>query len=39
MSDLRFIFRGKAILPEDTPESLGLDSNDHIVVAVLSSID
>eukprot|EP00984_Skeletonema_dohrnii_P038470 scaffold41726_cov161-Skeletonema_dohrnii-CCMP3373.AAC.1 len=39
VSDLRFIFRGKAILPEDTPKSLGLDSNDHIVVAVLSSID
>ena len=39
VSDLRFIFRGKSILPEDTPESLGLDSNDHIVVAVLSSID
>eukprot|EP00985_Skeletonema_marinoi_P009149 scaffold4229_cov136-Skeletonema_marinoi.AAC.2 len=39
VSDLRFILRGKAILPEDTPESLGLDSNDRIVVALLSSID
>eukprot|EP00984_Skeletonema_dohrnii_P006857 scaffold2436_cov80-Skeletonema_dohrnii-CCMP3373.AAC.10 len=39
VSDLRFILRGKAILPEDTPERLGLDSNDRIVVALLSSTD
>jgi hypothetical protein len=39
VSDLQFILRGKAILPEDTPESLGLDSNDRIVVALLSSIE
>ncbi len=33
-SDLRFTLRGESILPEATPESLSLASNDIIHVAM-----
>jgi hypothetical protein len=37
MSSLRFTLRGETIQPEDTPESLGLSSNDRIDAAMIKT--